>query len=416
MSMSMHNYQQPQAHTSILTRSSKLLQSFMRRTNPLGISTDPPACASMLSSKSTQSFNEICNNQKSINSQNSSLFHSTKNKFATLSHNYKSAQLNETCSLITESVDKWNSIAVKTWLENIGMHPSHIKSGLKHIKTGKHLLTNLSDSDLEKIFSINNQMHRRKLRLAIDDLKCLASSVKTKYPKLSEIATSWLCNVWLEDIGLCHLKETFKSNLIDGNVLASLQKKDLEKHLGISKRTQQTSLLLAVEILRRYDFDTARIDSLRKANSKNEPIEVHLWTNENFIEWLKLVNLQAFTKKLKESGLHGGLIFDSQFNADFLYDSLGVSETETRYSNMKKILEDEIRLLRKPIVVKSNSFMRSSSKNEKKSFNFRGSLGRALGKKIKRDISSPLVDDETFKRIENSHKIVEMKHVPQSVV
>ena len=43
-------------------------------------------------------------------------------------------------------------------------------------------------------------------------------------------------------------------------------------------------------------------------------------------------------------------------------------------------------------------------------FTFRGSLGRALGKKVKRDIiSSPLLDDDTFKRIENSHKIIDIK-------
>jgi len=45
-----------------------------------------------------------------------------------------------------------------------------------------------------------------------------------------------------------------------------------------------------------------------------------------------------------------------------------------------------------------------------KIFNLRGSLGRALGKKIKRDISSPLVDENTYKRIEVSHKIVDMKN------
>ena len=46
------------------------------------------------------------------------------------------------------------------------------------------------------------------------------------------------------------------------------------------------------------------------------------------------------------------------------------------------------------------------------SLNIKGSLGRALGKKIKRDISSPLIDDDTYKRIEFSHKIVDMKDVP----
>jgi hypothetical protein len=64
--------------------------------------------------------------------------------------------------------------------------------------------------------------------------------------------------------------------------------------------------------------------------------------------------------------------------------------------------------------LKTNSaFIRSISsiKNEhKKMFTFRGSLGRALGKKLKRDtISSPLLDDDTYKRIENSHKIIDIK-------
>lgn len=49
-------------------------------------------------------------------------------------------------------------------------------------------------------------------------------------------------------------------------------------------------------------------------------------------------------------------------------------------------------------------------------FNFKGSLGRALGKKIKRDISSPLIDDDTYRRIEFSHKIVDMKNVSTTSV
>lgn len=49
---------------------------------------------------------------------------------------------------------------------------------------------------------------------------------------------------------------------------------------------------------------------------------------------------------MPESGIHGALVVDNIFNVDFLYNSLKVSE-ETRYFNMKKILEDEIKLLKK---------------------------------------------------------------------
>ena len=54
-----------------------------------------------------------------------------------------------------------------------------------------------------------------------------------------------------------------------------------------------------------------------------------------------------FSKNLPESGVHGALIQDNTFSVDFLYNALKVAE-EPRYTNMKKILEDEIRLLKKP--------------------------------------------------------------------
>ena len=72
---------------------------------------------------------------------------------------------------------------------------------------------------------------------------------------MSLISTNWLCNVWLNEIGLVQLESVFKLNLMDGRVLASLQRKDLEKHLGINKRNLQTSILFAVDLLRKYEFD-----------------------------------------------------------------------------------------------------------------------------------------------------------------
>lgn len=58
----------------------------------------------------------------------------------------------------------------------------------------------------------------------------------------------------------------------------------------------------------------------------------------------------------------------------------------------------------------------SSFRNDKQRiFTFRGSLGRALGKKVKRDISSPLIDDETLKKIEFRHKIIDMKSTNNSL-
>ena len=86
---------------------------------------------------------------------------------------------------------------------------------------------------------------------------------------------------------------------------------------------------------------------------------------------MKLVNLQSFVNKLDESGIHGALVADSLFNVEFLYACLSVPE-EARYLNMKKIIEDEIKLLRKPKSKNETTFTRSF-KNDKK-FTFRVSV------------------------------------------
>ncbi len=43
--------------------------------------------------------------------------------------------------------------------------------------------------------------------------------------------------------------------------------------------------------------------------------------------------------------MHGALVADSSFNIDSLYDALRVDEL--KHQNIKKILEDEIKLLKK---------------------------------------------------------------------
>ena len=78
----------------------------------------------------------------------------------------------------------------------------------------------------------------------------------------------------------------------------------------------------------------------------NQLGDVSIWTNEDFVDWLKLVNLQTFLPNLPQSGLHGALISDNSFNVEFLYSALGVTD-ELKYQNMKKIIEDEIKLLKK---------------------------------------------------------------------
>ena len=172
-----------------------------------------PSSVSCLASKSSCSVNEVSTaGGGSLLSSSSSIRYSLcTNKFATLNHSmfnksckiaeqnsasmtlkrnsYKEPdqlnrrmnefscddleELNEMSELnLNESnIYKWTPSMIKMWLENIGMMPLHVKSALKHIKNGKQLFMSMSDSELEKAFAITNQMHKRKLKLAIDDLK-----------------------------------------------------------------------------------------------------------------------------------------------------------------------------------------------------------------------------------------------------
>jgi hypothetical protein len=70
----------------------------------------------------------------------------------------------------TSAVEKWSQSRVKVWLESIGMLPFQIKNAMKFVKNGKSL-TSMTDGELEKAFALNNSIHKRKLRLAIDELK-----------------------------------------------------------------------------------------------------------------------------------------------------------------------------------------------------------------------------------------------------
>jgi hypothetical protein len=154
----------------------------------------------------------------------------------------------------------------------------------------------MSDVELEKAFMLTNHLHRRKLRLAIEDLK---SAEKSKYPKMSEITTEYVCSEWLQEIGLEQYQTQFRQNLVDGRVLASLQRKDLDKHFRIGKRSHQTSILLAIDLLRRHNFDIRNLKNLRETQMKqNHQMDAQLWTNEEFVDWLSLLSLQVNIYKL----------------------------------------------------------------------------------------------------------------------
>ncbi len=95
------------------------------------------------------------------------------------------------------------------------------------------------------------------LRLLTTHASCLYFSLNifSKNKNLANISTRWICNQFLKDCGLRQYQAIFKSCLVDGRILATLQRKDLEKYLNIHKRIHQTSILTGIDLLRKYDFN-----------------------------------------------------------------------------------------------------------------------------------------------------------------
>ena len=65
----------------------------------------------------------------------------------------------------------------------------------------------------------------------------------------------WVAKAWLSDVGLPQYSQAFHNHLVDGRMLNSLTRHDLERHLNITKKFHQVSLLLGIELLQLLQFD-----------------------------------------------------------------------------------------------------------------------------------------------------------------
>ncbi|CAH1775040.1 unnamed protein product, partial [Owenia fusiformis] len=223
------------------------------------------------------------------------------------------------------SMSHWKANQVLAWLEITMCMPSYGKKCIENVKSGKVLL-GLSDSELESALGINSYLHRRKLRLAIEEYRDPTSS---KFPKASTIDHTWVSLKWLHDIGLPQYSTVFETLLIDGRVLNTLQKKHIEKHLNVHRKFHQSSLLHGVELLRRLNFDKEALLARRKAceNSDFDPI---VWSNQRVVKWINSIDLQEYADNLLESGVHGAmLVLEPSLTADTLATALSIPPSKS---------------------------------------------------------------------------------------
>lgn len=73
--------------------------------------------------------------------------------------------------------------------------------------------------------------------------------------KAADMDHHWVAKAWLSDVGLPQYSQAFHNHLVDGRMLNSLTRRDLERHLSITKKFHQVSLLLGIELLHLLNFD-----------------------------------------------------------------------------------------------------------------------------------------------------------------
>nr|XP_035956225.1 kazrin isoform X2 [Halichoerus grypus] len=250
----------------------------------------------------------------------------------------------------TTPMSHWKAGTVQAWLEVVMAMPMYVKACAENVKSGKVLLS-LSDEDLELGLGVCSSLHRRKLRLAIEDYRDAEAGRRwvgtpghptqaappgrrekspprdlqiTRLSKAADLDHHWVAKAWLNDIGLSQYSQAFQNHLVDGRMLHSLMKRDLEKHLNVSKKFHQVSILLGIELLYQVNFSREALQE-RRARCETQNIDPVVWTNQRVLKWVRDIDLKEYADNLTNSGIHGAvLVLEPTFNAEAMATALGI--------------------------------------------------------------------------------------------
>lgn len=273
----------------------------------------------------------------------------------------------------------WKANMVLAWLE-VECHMSmYSQMCYENIKSGKVLLE-LTDSELEVGLGITNIMHRRKLRLAIEEYREPAAR---KYPEISSIDHLWVSHVWIKDLGLRQYSSAFESQMIDGRLLNVLTKKDMEKFLNVNRKFHQMSVLHAVKLLRMMDFNRELLMDRRRQNEDNDQDPL-VWTNERVARWCCSVDLGEYANSLQDSGVHGAvLVLDPSFGAEELAQALGIPPAK---NIIRRHLTSELLSILVPVRSEMHSIDTKGKQKQKRkrSLSFNSGSRTSMSSEIKR--------------------------------
>ncbi|XP_030230752.1 kazrin-A isoform X2 [Gadus morhua] len=242
----------------------------------------------------------------------------------------------------TTPMSMWRAGAVQAWLEVVMAMPMYTRACSENVRSGKVLL-GLTDDDLEVGLGISNPIHHRKLKLAIEDYRKAEGGHRLSHA--SELDPHWVSCSWLDDVGLPQYAQSFQDQLVDGRVLGSLSRRDLEQHLGVRERDHQHSLLLAVQLLQQLNFDKEALQA-RRAKCEPQDHDLVVWTCHRVMKWIRDIDLREYADNLKGKGIHGALMaLDPSFDTDTMARVLGIPLNKHM---LHRHLYQEMRLLSVP--------------------------------------------------------------------
>ncbi|XP_067447936.1 kazrin-A isoform X1 [Thunnus thynnus] len=239
----------------------------------------------------------------------------------------------------TTPMSQWRAGTVQAWLEVVMAMPMYIRTCSENVKSGKVLL-GLTDEDLELGLGVSSLMHRRKLRLAIEDYRDAENG--RGLSKAADMDHHWVAKAWLSDVGLPQYSQAFHTHLVDGRMLNSLTRRDLERHLNVTKKFHQVSLLLGIELLHLLNFDKEALQA-RRIQCEHQNMDPLVWTSHRVIKWIRDIDLKEFAESLLNSGVHGAvLVLDPTFNTDAMATVLGIPNSKHM---VRRHLIEEMKIL-----------------------------------------------------------------------
>ncbi|CAG5108888.1 Similar to kazna: Kazrin-A (Danio rerio) [Cotesia congregata] len=220
----------------------------------------------------------------------------------------------------TIPMERWRAPTVLAWLEvALGM-PQYGPRCAENIKSGKVLLE-LNDAELEAGLGITHPLHRKKLRLAIEEHR---HPSLVRYPCIAQLGHTWVSSEWLPDLGLAQYSESFATNMVDARMLDHVVKKELEKLLGVTRKFHQASIMHGINLLRMLKYDRQAL-AVRRHQSEQVDEDPLVWTNQRFIRWARNIDLAEYADNLKDSGVHGALVvLEPSFTGDTMATALGI--------------------------------------------------------------------------------------------